>query len=251
MDHLQCEVLAGEIDANGTSDSIMVRTTITSNQPCSLHSNWISSLGHIVVINEHEGCTSDSNDSPQLLLHLQEGSCSAAAHGVTTVDITGHAAESFDAFANLNLRLYRGPRSMPPSQDLGLQVNSSAADDQASVNAKRRAKLLEEDAHSTTKGVKADKIGALKMTPPDMDSQPTTFWGSVGQLAERVKHQARVLQMSQSKGSSGLEPSVAQPVLPSMPDEDQLDNRSLGRHLLSTGNCMLDIAWQNCGLCSG
>lgn len=227
VDHLQCKVLAGTTAANGTSDSIVVRTTITSNQPCSLHNTWISSLGHLVVINEHEGCSADQNDSPQLLLHLQEGSCSAAAQGLATVDITGHPAESFDAFANLNLRLYRGPRSMPPGQDLNLRFNSSAADDQGSVSAESHERLLAEAAHSTSTGVKADNVDATKVTPPVMKSQPTTFWGSLG------KRMARVLQMS--RRSKRMEPSVAQFVLPRMPDEDQLGNTTVGRHLLSTG----------------
>ena len=229
---LQCKVLSSSAHNNGSANSTIISTTIASSQPCSSHTAWTKSSGHIVVINEHEGCASESDDSPQLILRLQNGSCSSTADGMTIITITGHAAESFDAFERLHLRLYRGPGSAPPGTALTLQQNSSAAEHSASDTGNKSS-----PAHSGTLsaaqvlGVAEGNTALTDLTSP----QSKSVWSRFCRVAARL---AQGLQLSRTKPR--LEKPItsdAQPVLPQIPVGKQLGNSTIGRHLLASGGC--------------
>lgn len=94
----------------------------TSDQPCSLHDTWLQSVGHILVIDEHDGCDGEQNG--QLILKLINGSCSSPANHGAHVTVHSHPAESFDAFHSLNLKFYRGQGSI---HDKGAGQGSASA----------------------------------------------------------------------------------------------------------------------------
>ena len=113
---MQCKAIATVSDQAANSSFIGV--TVQSEQPCSMHASWVSSAGHIVVINEHEGCVNQTQGSQQLILRLlPTGTCSSQADGSARIYVQGHPAESFDAFSKLSLKFYRGPGSVPRAGD--------------------------------------------------------------------------------------------------------------------------------------
>lgn len=234
---LQCKVLAITNDVSGAINSTTIQITTNSRQPCSLHSTWISSPGHVVVINELEGCISDSSNPSQLVLRLQSGTCSSAERGLTALAIIGHSADSFDAFEKLSLKLYRGPGSMPQEQTASVPQNSSVAN----IGADSNTKGPDMPENSVSSLTRLADIAEVKITTADLSLQPSTCWGRLGTFAAHVAHLLGITKSVpvSAQRSNDVEASSSELALSDIPVdipvEDQLGNHSIGRHLLGSG----------------
>lgn len=113
----QCQVIQDRPSEQEIGNNSIVIVTAIGSQPCSLIQQWVSSPGHVVVVDDHAGCARAAGESDQLILRLiQNGSCSQHAQQQSVVELQGHLAESFEAFAKLSLRLYRGPNAVPQAK---------------------------------------------------------------------------------------------------------------------------------------
>lgn len=194
-----------------------------------MHSTWTDAPGHIVVVNEHVGCVTESNESPQLVVRLLNGSCSTSADGTTMVAITGHAAESFDAFERLSLRLYRGPGPVPHvNQNSSAAIVDTFAVDQNKAADTGNASLSAAEVLHVAEAKEAQ----ARLAAPKLQS----FWSRLCTIVERLTHNLQLLRLRISfhkpGGDSG---SVTKPVLPNSFVANHPGNNTLGRHLLGTG----------------
>ena len=226
--------MSSHIQANGSAHSTVIRVTIASSQPCSMHSTWIDSPGHIVVVNEQEGCLTDSNDSPQLIMRLLTASCSIAAHGKIILTITGHAAESFDAFESFSLRLYRGPGPVPHINIPAWQQNSSAAGNMTLDTAQSPGA---DAANATLSAAGVLPVAEAKKTQADPAApKSSSFWSRLCALAEHVAQGLQLLRLRASPHKpSNASASIPKPVLSNTSVANHPGNRTLGRHLLQAG----------------
>ena len=130
---LQCEVLRDHPSEQDIGNNSIVIVSAISSQPCSSIQQWVNSPGHVIVVDDHAGCSGAADESDQLILRLMKnGSCSRNAEQQSIVKLQGHPAESFEAFSKLSLRLYRGPNAVPQAK--AGRGPSSAANDTASAN---------------------------------------------------------------------------------------------------------------------
>lgn len=113
---LQCKALPTRFSNELTNSSTVV-VTASSSQPCSSLEQWINSPVHMVVIDDHTGCSIAANVSDQLILHIMpNSSCTSHLEHQSAVRLQGRLAESFEAFSKLSLRLYRGPDAVPQAK---------------------------------------------------------------------------------------------------------------------------------------
>ena len=71
----------------------------------------------MVVVDDHDGCAKAVDGSDQLILRLMlNSSCSSHDQHHSIVKLQGHPAESFEAFSEVSLRLYRGPDATPQAK---------------------------------------------------------------------------------------------------------------------------------------
>lgn len=187
----------------------------------------------MVVINEHEGCTADSNDSPQLILRLlQHGVCSSTAGCMTSVTLTGQPVDSFEAFDNLSVKLYRGPGSVPqgPTPPVQQKQNSPEADLKHAASSSGKTPEPDQPADD------ARQIAKTAEAPKQYTAARSSIWCS------SVRHPAKclvqLLQVFLSRASTylpthGAERYAAQPVQSATLAENFTHNTTLGRQLLA------------------
>lgn len=114
---LQCQVLKPTPAVQVAGNHSIVTVNAVGSQPCSSIQQWVNSPGHVVIVDDHIGCSEAVDESNQVMMRLiQNGSCRHHAQQQSIVELRGYSAESFEAFSKLSLRLYRGPNVVPQAK---------------------------------------------------------------------------------------------------------------------------------------
>ena len=127
---LQCQVLTPTPTVQDAGNNSIVTVSAVGSQPCSSIQQWVNSPGHVVIVDDHIGCSEAVDESDQVILHLiQNGSCRDHGQRQSMVELQGHPAESFEAFSKLSLRLYRGPNVVPHAKASTARISATNIND--------------------------------------------------------------------------------------------------------------------------
>lgn len=224
---LQCQVLKPTPTVQVAGNNSIVTVSAVGSQPCSSIEQWVNSPGHLVIVDDHNGCSEAVDESDQVILRLiQNGSCRHHAQQQSMVELQGHPAESFEAFSKLSFRLYRGPNVVPQAK-AGKACTSAPND------------TLREKSNATDHARTAGLNSPLPTASPFMhvengDSDKLTFgWlqhvkGFIKNLYKRNSKEARMVA-----AGAGSDQAMSQSLQLSNAPQDLYLNATRRRHLLA------------------
>lgn len=229
---LQCRALTRDPAAPQSGNSTIISVSAMSSQPCSSLQPWIDSSDHIVVIDNHSGCSKTLAETDQLILRLMpNGICSSQAQQQSLVQLQGQPVESFEAFAKLSLRLYRGPDSVPQAKVGKVSPDNSENDSGSEAEVSLKASVTAATPHLSSA---ANKQLIAHSNP--LRALQDCLW----RVAASLRYQFTSSSKIASRTGSGDSKALLQPVHLDSAPVTQYPNSTHGRHLLSGTSCIPD-----------